>query len=73
MNNGYMKTKPVWWEMRSSSICNAMQNVYIPDSVNALQEFEKFAHELPEGQRKNTETAVKQSLHMVTWVTVSFS
>lgn len=65
MNNGYMKTKPVWWEMRLSSICNQACRMCIPQTSSKMrQEFEKFAHELPEGQRKNTETAVKQfNLH----------
>ena len=60
-NNGYMETKPVWWEMRLSSICNQACRMCIPQTSSKMrQEFEKFAEELPTSIRQNTETAVKQ-------------
>jgi hypothetical protein len=60
-NNGYMNTKPVWWEMRLSSICNEACRMCIPQTSSKMrQEFEKFADELPLTMKENTEAAVLQ-------------
>lgn len=60
-NNGYMTTKPVWWEMRLSSICNQACRMCIPQTSSKMrQEFEKFADELPTSIKRNTKTAIEQ-------------
>ena len=60
-NNGYMNTKPVWWEMRLSSICNEACRMCIPQTSSKMrQEFEKFADELPLRIKENVEAAVLQ-------------
>jgi len=58
-NNGYMHTKPVWWELRLSSICNEACRMCIPQTSSKMrEEFAKFKDELPDSVMKNTETAV---------------
>jgi len=60
-SNGYMKTKPVWWEMRLSSICNQACRMCIPQTSSKMRdEFAKFKDELPLPVKQNTEFAIKQ-------------
>ena len=59
--NGYMSTKPVWWEMRLSSICNQACRMCIPQTSSKMRdEFAKFKDELPLPVKQNTEFAIKQ-------------
>jgi len=59
-NNGHMTTKPVWWEMRLSSLCNQACRMCIPQtSSKMLSEFIKFSDELPTSIRNNTRAASK--------------
>ena len=58
-NNGYMHTKPVWWELRLSSICNQACRMCIPQTSSKMrEEFIKFKDDLPPSIKQNTETAV---------------
>jgi MoaA/NifB/PqqE/SkfB family radical SAM enzyme len=60
-NNGMMKTMPVWWELRLSSICNESCRMCIPQTSSKMRdEFAKFSDELPPSVKKNTEAAIIQ-------------
>jgi len=58
-NNGFMKTMPVWWELRLSSICNEACRMCIPQTSSKMrEEFSQYVDELPPTIKKNTEVAV---------------
>lgn len=59
-NNGYMKTMPVWWELRLSSICNESCRMCIPQTSSKMrEEFLNFKDELPYSIQQNTIISIK--------------
>lgn len=59
-NNGEMKTLPVWWELRLSSICNQACRFCIPQTSSKMrEEFLGFIEELPRSIAVNTYYADK--------------
>lgn len=59
-NNGYMKTMPVWWELRLSSICNESCRMCIPQTSSKMrEEFSTYKDELPESIKQNTVISIK--------------
>lgn len=62
-SNGFIKTTPVWWELRLSSLCNQACRMCIPQTSSKIrEEFRKFTKELPQSLQSQTFTAVKDHL-----------
>jgi hypothetical protein len=59
-NNGQLTTKPIWWELRFSSICNESCRMCNPKTSSKMrEEFSEFVNELPKSIKENTVYSIR--------------